>query len=483
MPILGIILLGTGLRVYRIGYQSLWLDEFFSYFLALRNFSGIIEGTAQDVLPPLYYLLLHGALKLGTNEVILRSVSMMFSVLTLPVMYILAKSLFTRRVALLATLLLAIGPLQILFAQEARMYTMFTFFVGLGLYFFWRAWEKGKSVDWLFFALAVTAALYTHSLALFYLLAIDGFCLLNRSKLRKRWPGLLAAHVTSFLLFLPWLVIMIRQLPRLQSEFEGAGQSILALITTPYLFIFGISLQPQLVPVALFVGLAIVAFSFLAIWYAWRQNLDETSGLILTLCIFLIPVIGIFVMSYIQPVFVLRRLLPASLGLTLILAWTILEAKPKWLNTLTGALTGVLMIFSLVNYYYDSDVQKEPFRDFVETVKSTTESSDVFVHASDTSAFAFAYYAPDLDSHFLAGDPDYVMETNRGRAQRIAGLEPKSLEEIITDQERFWLVVVMDHNLEYQRQLVEEFDGKFVRLRHDNIHGVDVIRYGFETGS
>jgi uncharacterized membrane protein len=401
----------------------------------------------------------------------------MFSVLTLPVMFVLAKTLFTRRVALLATLLLAISPLQVLFAQEARMYTMFAFFIALALFFFWRAWENGRRLNWLIFALATTAALYTHSLAIFYLLAIDLFCLLYRSRLRIRWLSLLASHVTIFLLFLPWLVTMIGQIPRLQSEFEGASQSILTLITTPYLFIFSISLQPQLAPIALFVGLAIVAFSFLAIWYAWRQGYHQMPGLLLALCIFVIPVFGIFIMSYIQPVFVLRRLLPASLGLLLIMGWTIVEAKPRWINIAAGTLTGLLMLVALANYYYDPKVHKEPFRDVVEIVESTTASGDVYIHATDTSALAFAYYAPELESHFLAGDPDFVQETNRGRAQKIAGLKPENIDDIVDRGEEFWLVVVLDHNLEYQSQVVDEFDGRFIRLSHENILGVDILKY------
>lgn len=70
------------------------------------------------------------------------------------------------------------------------------------------------------------------------------------------------------------------------------------------------------------------------------------------------------------------------------------------------------------------------------------------VHTSDSSALAFKYYAPQLPNEFLAGDPDYVNETTRGRSGRIAGLVPREISEIISAHSRVWLVVALDHNEE-----------------------------------
>ncbi|HET6444949.1 MAG TPA: glycosyltransferase family 39 protein [candidate division Zixibacteria bacterium] len=483
IPVLSTILLGSALRIINIGHQSLWLDEFFSYFLARKDLAAIIEGTTQDVLPPLYYFFLHYTLNFGSDETAVRAVSLIFSVLTLPVVYILAKSLFSRRVALASTFLLAISPLHVLFAQEARMYTMFAFFSAVALLFFWRSWQDNRLVDWLLFALSITATLYSHSLAIFNLLAIDAFCLIQFRVLRERLRGLLLAHIISIMLFLPWIVTMVGQIPRLQSEFAGASQSIFTLITTPYLFLFGVSLKPALVPLALFAGLALVAFTILSLWYAIRERKPESESLILALCILVVPVLGVYLMSFIQPVFVLRRLLPASLGLIFLVSWTVMEAKPRWLNLAAGFSVALLMLAALFNYYLDPDVQKVRLREVVQVLSEKTSEGDIFIHATDTSALAFAYYAPELKSHFLAGDPDYIAETNRGRAQRIAGLEPETLNSIIGLGDIFWLVVVMDHNLEYQTDLVERFDQEFVKLSQENIHGVDVLRYSREMGS
>jgi len=477
LPITIIVLMGAGLRITQIGEQSLWLDEFFSYFLAIKEIPQIIEGTAQDILPPLFYVALHPITIIGKDEIFLRVLSLIFSILNLPILYLLAKEMFSVKIGLAATFLLAVDPLHILYAQEARMYTMLAFLTTLSYYFFWQAWKRDRYLYWFLFTITMTLAFYTHSLAILGLFAVDIFCLIDRKQLKKRYAGLLLSHAAIFVLFLPWLMRMLGQLRYLESEFEGASRSILTILTTPYLFLFSISLRTVVVPFALFASLALIAFSLLGAWHAFRSGIQASKALLFSICIFITPVVILYLLSLVWPIFVLRRLLPASIGMLILVSWTILSAKPKWLNYAVGSIVVVLMLVSLLFYYIDEESQKIPFSKIVQEISLIAEPGDIFVHTSDTSALAFAYYAPDLNSEFLSGDPDYAKNTNRGRAQKIAGLTPMNLEAIIGNQKEFWLVVVMDHNLEYQSDIVESLDQRYLRLTHDIISGVDVIRY------
>ncbi|MCA9918959.1 MAG: hypothetical protein KC445_13450, partial [Anaerolineales bacterium] len=54
-----ILLLAFGLRIHNLEVQSFWNDEGNSARLSERSISLIIEGTASDIHPPLYYLLLN----------------------------------------------------------------------------------------------------------------------------------------------------------------------------------------------------------------------------------------------------------------------------------------------------------------------------------------------------------------------------------------------------------------------------------------
>ncbi|MEJ2749013.1 MAG: hypothetical protein P8183_14080, partial [Anaerolineae bacterium] len=86
MVLLAILLLATGLRFYRLDAQSFWNDEGNSARLSERSIPKLIEGTASDIHPPLYYLILRGWRELvGDSEFGLRSFSAFAGVLTVAV--------------------------------------------------------------------------------------------------------------------------------------------------------------------------------------------------------------------------------------------------------------------------------------------------------------------------------------------------------------------------------------------------------------
>src|SRR5262245_54255118 len=134
-PLVGLVIAGGFvLRLYAIGAKSLWVDESFSIWMASQPLDALWRFTVQlDQHPPLYYALLHFWLVFGDGEAAVRSFSALWGILMLPVMYLIGERVGGRALGLLATLLLAISPLHIWFAQQARMYTMLTFFAGVAI--------------------------------------------------------------------------------------------------------------------------------------------------------------------------------------------------------------------------------------------------------------------------------------------------------------------------------------------------------------
>ena len=130
------MLLALGLRLYGLDAQSLWYDEGFSVYLARMGPVEITERTAADIQPPLYYYLLHGWIELlGDEEMALRGLSLIFGLLTVPLVFSVAWQLFGNYLAaLLAALFLAVSPLHVWYGQEARMYTLLTFLCLLSSY-------------------------------------------------------------------------------------------------------------------------------------------------------------------------------------------------------------------------------------------------------------------------------------------------------------------------------------------------------------
>jgi len=89
-----ILWLAFGLRLYHLDTQSIWWDEGHSIFVAQHSVTDIPTLPAMDVHPPAYFWLLHGWLTVtGLTEFALRYLSVIFSLLTIPLMARFAHSL------------------------------------------------------------------------------------------------------------------------------------------------------------------------------------------------------------------------------------------------------------------------------------------------------------------------------------------------------------------------------------------------------
>ncbi len=130
-----ILLLAAALRFFRIGSQSLWADEGNSAAMAGRPLAEIAARAAADIHPPLYYWLLHFWVRLfGDSEAALRSLSAVWGILLVWLVYQIGSRLFDRRTGLIAALLAAVNPFLIYYSQEARMYMQLAALAGLLYY-------------------------------------------------------------------------------------------------------------------------------------------------------------------------------------------------------------------------------------------------------------------------------------------------------------------------------------------------------------
>ncbi len=496
--IVGITLLGAALRSFRLGWQSLWLDELFSVLLVRRNWAGIVAGTAEDILPPLFYFLLDLALRFSESETAARLVPFFFSVLTIPLTYRLTKELFNRQAALATAIFLAVNPFHILYAQEARMYTQFAFFSTAAAFFLWRAWHDNQRRDWVYFTLVSILNLYTHSLAFLTTLALVLYVFIHWRQGNGRWRSWFISHAVIGFAFLPWIAVILQQTTRLGSEFAGASQSPLTLFRAIYLFLFSATASLPLAGAGLIAAITLLVFAFLtrrkestvsdsnhvpdtsSSMGSLQIKPSQKSAVLFTVLIFVVPVIGLYLISLSQPIFVERRLLPASIGLYILLGWAAARPEPRWLNQILGLALAAAMLSALPGYYTNPDMQKIPMRAVAQTVADQINPGDAVIHTSDTSALAFMIYQPHISSFFLSGDPDYEAQSNRGRAQRIAGLEPVDSREAAANQQRIWLIVTLDHAVDYQQERLAEFDNRYTRLDQQNVGGVDIYLFDRE---
>lgn len=210
LVVLAILLIGFGLRVYRLGEQNIWWDEGHAIWAARQDLTAATRITAHDVHPPLYLWLLHGWLRLaGESEFAIRYLSLIGGMLTVALCYVVARRLVGRRAALLAMLLLATARFHIWWSQEARMYVWAAFFVLLSVYHLISLHYRGYSA-WLLYVLASAAALYTLYLAVLAVLLHNLFvaCVWWRKpRLGRFLFNWVLAQIGVLVLYAPWLYV------------------------------------------------------------------------------------------------------------------------------------------------------------------------------------------------------------------------------------------------------------------------------------
>lgn len=214
-----ILFLGFGLRLYLLGDKNVWWDEGYSVWLIRMPLANMLEATAYDTHPPLYFILLRGWTFLaGDTEFALRFPSLVVGVLTLPVVYGLGTRTIGRRWALFGMLLLAISRFHIWWSQEARMYAMAAGLLTLATYIVIRQVRAKRSRQgWVLYALVVTAMLASFYLTALMMVAAGLATLILWAARRVNWryvTGFALANVGVFLLYLPWTLYA---LPRVRS--------------------------------------------------------------------------------------------------------------------------------------------------------------------------------------------------------------------------------------------------------------------------
>ena len=406
-----ITLLGLVLRITLLSKESFWLDEAASAWISGASWDRALRAEATN--PPLYYILLYLWIRcFGSSEAAIRSLSVVPSVLLIPVIYALGKRLISPRVGIFAAAILALSPFHIAYAQEARTFALLSLFLVLSASSCWSLLSDDKGLRSptpiaSYIAWAIIA-LYTHFIAVFFIAAhnlyfvVRNYRGLFRNANTLRWAFI---QLTIIALYLPWLFKMLR------AAASGGGQSrrhmLLKIPQTFFSFLFGDTLVPlDEVAVSDIIGtvtanwplLLASAIAAAAIGLSSTKQLKVRPQAALFLSTMtLLPLILAFVVSIRIPFFDERYLIGCSPFLYLLCAWGIAdECAKRGSGTsfqLTVSLPAVLVFASIFNFFFHPRFGKEQWREAVAYVESDLRPGDPILVDADFMKYPVEYYA------------------------------------------------------------------------------------------
>jgi hypothetical protein len=171
--------LALALRLYRLGAQSLWLDEGGTWAEVTGKGWGALlaDLISPNAAYPLYHLLLKAWVGLaGDSEWALRFPSALAGAAAVVAVYLAAHALSASRrpepaAAPLAGLLCATAPFALWQAQDAKVYSLLLLCAALLLWALLRALQRGTPGDWLALLLVALVSIFVHRLALLAIIA------------------------------------------------------------------------------------------------------------------------------------------------------------------------------------------------------------------------------------------------------------------------------------------------------------------------
>ncbi len=443
-----LILAAWTLRVSTLTLQSLWLDE----VMALYFTRGTLAETLRTIVRPedngpLFYLLLFGWRHLaGDSDFAVRFLSVLFSVLTMPMVYRLAAQLLGWRAAALTTGMIAFSPFTLWFAQEAKMYALHMMAATASTLMLLEAFQKGKAWRWAGYALALSFTLYSHFFGGFLAVAQGIMSILLGWRRWKRWLAygltmLIIALTHLPLLNVGWRVIRGYQPRDPWRAFMPLGDIARDMLAR-YFYRLSYAEAPWfwLLPPALLLVAGI---------FSLRHARRREAGILLVQA--LAPVLIFYPISYRVPVYAANYLsatLPALFTLT---AWGVERMARLWRPlALIGATLGLLMLGSTWRDLTNPAYQRSDWRFIARYVEDHEGPSDLVV----ISAF---YAIHPFQRYYRGTSAVFPFESNP--------YEPEPLYRYFSSRyARMWLILHHAEVMAPGHRLLEAADAMFPRI-------------------
>ena len=144
------ILIGVFLRTYQLNFESYWLDEMISYWVADPSISfkkTLIRRDEVEQTPVLFDIILKMYLKLFSySPEVGRHVPVYFGVMSIPFIGILSYQISKNNSFLLTVFLASINVYLIGYSQEVRPYSLIFFLSIINLIFYYKIISENKTI-------------------------------------------------------------------------------------------------------------------------------------------------------------------------------------------------------------------------------------------------------------------------------------------------------------------------------------------------
>ncbi|MCB0346643.1 MAG: glycosyltransferase family 39 protein [Bdellovibrionales bacterium] len=382
--------LAAVLRVYRITFGSLWLDEGYTILLSRLSNQELLAAWPCDANPFLASRLFRWwSMLFGESELAFESLSVVFAVLSIPAAAYLARRLFGDRAAVWTAFLLSASALHVRYSQFIRIYAAALFLLILSAIFLLNYLRSGKARDCTLWVVCAALVINLHYLGLVMVASIAAGAMFFAKE-----RGRLVSLVLSCVLIAVCTSPALYQLFRHYSQALTIGWMQSPAFETFVSIWYHLSSESAVLLILLFSAVVFAAYSVL-------RTSEKTSEALLLFCWLLLPVAGIWGLSLLGSSFFHVRYFIFILPAFMILAAAGLSrlgpmVDVVWVLPLVIVLSGN----ALSDYYFERrDASRE--RAAYEFLSQHFQGGDVVLHTSKCSYVPGNFYAAGQHEEYL----------------------------------------------------------------------------------
>jgi 4-amino-4-deoxy-L-arabinose transferase-like glycosyltransferase len=475
------------LRVFRLGHQSLWIDEMFTLEAAVVGGALTPALVFESIHGPLFGVILHlWSHVAGLSEFALRLPSALLGAATIPVLAEVGRRWLSARVGVAAAWLTAGSPFLIWYAQEARNYALLVLCTGLAGLAMLALRERPRSAAVVTAGVAAWAGLVSNlSFALLAPLHLF-WALTGPGSPAARIGRALAVGAIALVLLAPWMPAAariwdwrrldpVREAPAAEAPLRGettfhAAAIPFALHAFAVGYTFGPSLRdlregaPAEAVRRHLPAIAAGALLFGALGIAGVVAVARAGRLIEAALWLAVPLLLVSYAAFQNfKVFHPRYVAVAAPAFLLVIAAG-LAALPARLRATAIAAVALMWGVSLAHHYFDPAYGREDYRAALAWVES---------HGRDGER-VFAVGAEEPVFHYYRG-PLSVGRVWLGFARQPERLA-RELDSAVNGAAGAWFVVSRTEDLDPSNDFVRALAARFPDAEEQRFAGVRVWR-------
>lgn len=465
-----IILAAAVVRAYQIGRESLWYDELYAVWASRLPLSNLFAEVVASRHPPLYFLILHFILMIGSGDVWFRALSVIAGVLSVWLIYLIGKALYSRQIGLWAAAFAALSPMLIWYSREATCYSFLTTLSLLSLLFLIRWLEKGGWKDLTLYTVMTVLAVATHFFAVMLLPAGLAFWWIigQRRKISKQ--GAITVVVLGVFVLLAAIVAIVKAGPTMvniaplnifkMKLVSGLNKASVVVAGGPKLSSYS-KMKLVMYP---FLALASLGAATIA-WRPFRERLSNRKTLALATYTFLIVIGPIILHAMLDDINESFRFYSWAAAPFFLLLAALLATIPRKPQVLLGCPIIIwLAVFGAMPVIAEP---KWELRSIVNTISENQQEGDAMVcfplQHCVVAAGAYAQKTPPLTGGFINNGAvnyspqlrweGYLSGYNQVEKPNDETELKRMFDHSLAGSKRLWLVIGDGSTIDYENSL------------------------------